>query len=253
MAEQQQLLSGIDQDLVLQQRAPWGGIDILKALGVIAGIAIVLLIPSAILADWLAGTSAVDDDPQSLAVLMVANMLVEICLLLAAYRFSVQKYKLSWQSLGFRRPRTGMIWMPIVVLFASYITLGVYYGILSAVGADDLLPQSTLPDSAFDTPYVTALTMLLAVGMAPLMEETFFRGFVFGSLRSRWGLWGGAFASGLLFACLHFDVGSVVPFTIIGMIFAFSYAFSGSLFVSMAAHFAFNSISMIAAVVDAYA
>ncbi|HXG36386.1 MAG TPA: type II CAAX endopeptidase family protein [Dehalococcoidia bacterium] len=234
------------------ERAPWGIQDIFKAIGILIIAAVVLIVPAAIIAAAIAGSSdAVDDDPDALAVLLGANALIEVCLLFVAYRFSVRKYRISWRALGFRWPFRGGFWLPIFVLIASYITLAVYAGILYAVGADDLLPESTLPDTAFDSPAVTIITAILAVALAPVMEETFFRGFVFGSLKDRWGIILAALASGVLFALVHFDPGSMIPFTIIGMIFAFSYVYSGSLFVPIAAHFIFNTVSTIATIAGA--
>jgi membrane protease YdiL (CAAX protease family) len=75
------------------------------------------------------------------------------------------------------------------------------------------------------------------------MEETFFRGFLFGGLRGRWGFFAAALASGLLFAVAHIDPLVFIPFTAVGMIFAWGYVYSGSLLASVIAHLLFNSIS----------
>jgi membrane protease YdiL (CAAX protease family) len=40
-------------------------------------------------------------------------------------------------------------------------------------------------------------------------------------------------------------VGSIVPFTVIGMLLAWAYVVSGSLWMSIGAHFAFNAISFL--------
>ena len=232
---------------------PWGLRDILKALGLAILVAVVLMIPAGLLADHLAGSNDIEKDPQSLAVLLVANMVLEVLLILLALRFSVQKYRLSLASLGLRWPQKGGVWLPFVILVSAYVALGVYYGVLSAVGADRLLPNSTIPDDAFKAPGVAALTALLAIGLAPVVEETFFRGFVFGSLRWRWGPPLAAFASGLLFASLHFDLGSIIPFTMIGMLFAFSYDYSGSLFANITAHLMFNTVAVVGSIVQAHA
>jgi hypothetical protein len=64
----------------------------------------------------------------------------------------------------------------------------------------------------------------------------------------RWGTFWAALASGLVFAALHFSLGSLVPFTIIGMLLAWAYVFSGSLWAAIAAHFLFNSVSFVVGV-----
>jgi len=112
-------------------------------------------------------------------------------------------------------------------------------------GLTDLTPQSTLPEDVFNNPFALPLAGVLALVAAPLAEETFFRGFLFPGLRNRWGTLRAALASGLLFALLHFNVGSIVPFTVIGMLLAWAYVVSGSLWMAIGAHFAFNAISFL--------
>jgi membrane protease YdiL (CAAX protease family) len=81
--------------------------------------------------------------------------------------------------------------------------------------------------------------------VAPIIEEIFFRGFVFGGLvgrlRLRWAILG----SGLLFGLVHVSTGAsfyviLPPVTVIGMLFAWSYSYSGSILPSIGAHFLFN-------------
>jgi membrane protease YdiL (CAAX protease family) len=124
--------------------------------------------------------------------------------------------------------------------------LGVYVAFVEVFDIGELRPQSTLDDDVFDTPLLIALTAVLALIAAPITEETFFRGFLFAGLRKRWGLGAGAIASGLLFALLHFDLGSIIPFSLIGIVLALAYALSGSLWVSIATHFLFNFVSFVA-------
>src|SRR3990172_4219411 len=95
----------------------------------------------------------------------------------------------------------------------------------------------------------TALALAggLAVIIAPLAEETFFRGFIFTALHQRWGFLRAAATSGFLFALPHADPGSIIPFTGAGMVLAVAYANSGSLWGSIATHALFNLISFTAA------
>jgi membrane protease YdiL (CAAX protease family) len=75
------------------------------------------------------------------------------------------------------------------------------------------------------------------------MEETFFRGFLFGGLRGRWGVFWAALGTGFLFALAHVDPFVFIPFTAVGMLFAWGYVYSGSLLASMIAHLLFNGLS----------
>ena len=76
-----------------------------------------------------------------------------------------------------------------------------------------------------------------------MVEETFFRGFVFGGLSKRFSFLGAALMSGFLFALAHGQPTTLIPFTLVGMLFAAGYAYTGSLWTTIAAHFTFNLIS----------
>ena len=172
---------------------------------------------------------------------------VEVAFLGSAVWFGARRYRRGWEVLGFRRPLRGW-WTPVVVLLGAYFVLAVYVAIMEVSGLSDLTPQSTLPEDVFDSPFTLPLAGVLALLAAPLAEETFFRGFLFPGLRNRLGTLRAALASSLLFAALHFNVGSIIPFTIIGMLLAWAYVVSGSLWMAIAAHFAFNAISFVISV-----
>jgi membrane protease YdiL (CAAX protease family) len=160
--------------------------------------------------------------------------------------FTVGKYKLRWSELGFRPPRRGGYWFPAPLFFAAFAILLVNAGIASAAGMD---AEGNVSDELFDSALLVVLLGILSLGLAPIMEETFFRGFLFGGLRGRWGLLGAAFASGLLFALAHFTGLSSLPLLpaigIIGMLFAWAYYYTGSLFAPIGAHFLFNLVAFI--------
>ncbi len=182
-------------------------------------------------------------DDAEIVVVLGGSLALEVALLGAAAWFSVRRYSCGWQALGFRRAVRGGWWVPVVVVLAAWLTLVVYFLIVELTGLGELVPESTLPEDFFDNPAIVPLVGVLAILAAPIAEETLFRGFLFAGLRVRWGTFWAALASGLLFAALHFSLGSIVPFTVIGMLLAWAYAFSGSLWTAIGAHFAFNAVS----------
>jgi membrane protease YdiL (CAAX protease family) len=78
--------------------------------------------------------------------------------------------------------------------------------------------------------------LLFAVGgvLAPIVEEVFFRGLVFGWLR-RWGFWPALFLSAAAFASLH---PAAVPWTQLvgGLVFAAAYEIERNLWVPIVIH-----------------
>lgn len=86
---------------------------------------------------------------------------------------------------------------------------------------------------------------LLVCVVAPLAEELFFRGFLFGALRRR-GLVVAAGVSGLAFGLAHLGgspVGFIVPLALLGILLALLYERTGSLYPPIALHALNNSIA----------
>jgi membrane protease YdiL (CAAX protease family) len=239
-----------------QPRAPWTVLDMLKGIGIVIATLLVVSITAALVGLAIAGDAdEIEDNATALTIVLAASIPFEIALGLVAYHFSVRKYRLTLADLGFRRPDNGwdhgttmgiVLWglFSLGLCFCGLLLMVLYFTALSGVGVD---PDVDLPDEVFENSGPIIAIGVLSVAFAPVMEETFFRGFIFGGLRRAWGLILAALASGLLFGLAH--VGNpgaiyvVPPITIIGAIFAWGYAFSGSLYPAIAAHFVFNLIS----------
>ena len=144
---------------------------------------------------------------------------------------------------GWTRPTASDIGLAALILIASYGALLIYIVIVEAIGADDLVPQSTIENDDFrQTALVAAVTGVLVIGVAPFAEEFLFRRFLLGSLRAVWGMWPALLLSAALFSVLHADLGSMIPFALIGLIFGFAYLRSESLTAPTIAHLIFNII-----------
>ena len=134
------------------------------------------------------------------------------------------------------------VWRPLVAVFLCYLAIGAYALAAEATGIDLLKPNSTLPSAVLRDNLALATAGVLAVLCAPIAEEAFFRGFVFGGL-TRWGFWPAALLSGVLFAGVHFDPGSVIPFVGIGIVLAWLFWKRGCLWDNIIFHMLFNGTS----------
>jgi membrane protease YdiL (CAAX protease family) len=85
----------------------------------------------------------------------------------------------------------------------------------------------------------------VAVLVAPLCEEIFFRGVVFGGVRSRRSLVVATVSSAALFAFVHDDLARLPDLFVAGVIYAVLYERSRSLAVPIAAHLASNVLAVI--------
>lgn len=85
---------------------------------------------------------------------------------------------------------------------------------------------------------------LVAVTLAPLVEELIFRGFIFNALWKRMPFGASAVGSGILFGLAHGQAAGVAPLAAGGVVLAAVYARTGSLWTSMIAHGTFNGITL---------
>ncbi len=90
------------------------------------------------------------------------------------------------------------------------------------------------------------LLLLAALVVAPAVEELFFRGFVFGGLRSRLDFPFASAASALAFALIHLMPVSAPPLFAVGLGTAALYERHRSLLPSLAAHVTYNGIALAA-------
>jgi membrane protease YdiL (CAAX protease family) len=227
--------------------AEWGLGDVLRALAVVIGLFIVVLIPISVAAVLIAGSvDDVDKSANALTLELVAGAAFQATFLFAAWRFGLHKYHLDWSALGWRKPERGWPWLPFTLVLGALSIVFVYGIILQIVGIN---PDTKLPDAVYNNILPLSIVLVLTVAIAPVIEETFFRGFVYGGLMRRWGPVWGALGSGLLFGAAHLGNAGyfyvVPPIIGIGVLFAWSYRYSRSIFPSMAAHFLFNLIQMI--------
>ena len=85
------------------------------------------------------------------------------------------------------------------------------------------------------------LALMFGAIVAPLTEETFFRGFLFTGLRERYPLWTAAGISGLLFGLIHFMPLALPPLTLYGIIFAWLRERTGSIWPGILMHALVNA------------
>jgi membrane protease YdiL (CAAX protease family) len=90
------------------------------------------------------------------------------------------------------------------------------------------------------------LIIVLAISVAPLVEEFIFRFFLYGVVKRYFGRSIGVVVSALLFAAVHAHLPSFAPLFVLGSCFAIAYEWSGSILVSMTMHALFNALTLTA-------
>jgi uncharacterized protein len=179
---------------------------------------------------------------------LLANAIFSIGLfLLIAVFLRLRRFDLDslggFSKIGFGRAvATGVILLlaayPLVLL-AEVVTQKLARGTLEKQGIIELFNASGTLEQRI-------MIILLAVTVAPLAEEFFFRFFLYGVMKRYFGRAVGVVASALLFAAVHAHLPSFAPLFVLGICFTIAYEWSGSLLVSMTMHALFNALALTA-------
>ncbi len=171
--------------------------------------------------------------------LLVSSVVTYVWQSGAAWFFSLRLAGERLSSWGFRRPTTAYFWtIPLALLSVYAITY--FHDLLIHPESQDIL--SRFPRSSVGV----AMFALLAVVLAPLFEELFFRGFLFRGLARSWGWFPGAIVSAAAFGIAHVQLSVFVPLFALGFALAWVYKRTGSLWTSISLHALFNGISLVA-------
>jgi hypothetical protein len=126
------------------------------------------------------------------------------------------------------------------LMFLSFLFNGLYSTLLALFDLQaqpDLIPLL----AELDSPWFLLAGAIL---VAPVVEEIFFRGFVYAGLRARYGWKRAAVVSAALFAIIHLQPTAALPIFVLGLIFAFLYEWGGSIWPAIVMHFASNALAM---------
>ena len=217
---------------------PWRDLGAAAATSVVAFAAIVAGL-------WLATGGGEGAEGAAVA----ATLAFELCLAAIALAFAARRGA-GLAGLGFARPRR---WRPLAAAWAgAYLILIAWAAAVRAlealgVPAGGLSGSNAIPiEAGYGLPLI-ALIGATAVLAAPLGEELLFRGLLFRGMRGHWRFGPAALASGALFGLFHVNPGVIVPFALIGVLFAWACERSGSLWTPLGAHAGVNGVSFAAA------
>ena len=149
-----------------------------------------------------------------------------------------------WQTIGWRKLRLGGLGAKILV---PALLLG---GVLLAVGAD-IASQfyNTTKELPIEALFATrrGVEYLMAFGLlvAPLAEETVFRGYVYPVLARKFGIFTGIALTGILFGLVHVPQlwggwGQIATLVAVGMALTAARAVTHSVFASYLVHLGYN-------------
>jgi CAAX protease family protein len=135
----------------------------------------------------------------------------------------------------------------------SLVGLGVLMLGFDMLGRFLPMPKSTPFDQFFDRPMDAYLTAIFAITLGPLMEELFFRGFLYPVLARRMGAFWGIMLTALPFGAMHYlqyrSWSAVLIIILVGVVLTSVRAATKSVSASFLAHVGYNATLMVLAAV----
>lgn len=120
--------------------------------------------------------------------------------------------------------------------YAAFFVLLLFFYLI----AGKLPASSEWREAADMHPAMLGLIVFVVVILAPLFEETFFRGLLYPPLRERMGPMKAVIVNGALFGILHFQPLFMPSLVLVGIVLAFLYEKTDSLVAPMLAHALYN-------------
>jgi membrane protease YdiL (CAAX protease family) len=220
-----------------QRLVPWKVHDIAIAIALVfLGFLAAILV--------LAATARVADVDERAVLSPWLTGILEGLMVLAVWVFGIRKYRVGWRALGFRGTQNGRSFaLPWLALLGSLLFTGLYTVIVRALGLESLLPPP-LPEDALGSGVTRLLNSLVIVVWGPFAEEVFFRGFLLAGLVPAFGLTWAAIISSTIFAAAHMSLGSLIPIFVTGLLLAWLYIKTRSLWPPITAHAIQNLIAL---------
>jgi uncharacterized protein len=149
-----------------------------------------------------------------------------------------------WQALGWRPIPTGSISRRAV--YAGCILMGSFLCVIVTFASDTFGNKAKLPiQNLFQDRRTSMIFIFMAVLIAPIVEETIFRGYIYPVLARTFGVGAGILATGTLFGLLHAPQlwggwVQIALLIVVGVFFTYARALSRTVLASYLLHLGYN-------------
>ena len=152
--------------------------------------------------------------------------------------------RIHWKHLGFGKFDSITMGLGCSLLITGYVVILFHNLILVALGVDTQSDAILKIFAELDSPI---WFFLVGVVFAPIVEEIFFRGFLFQGFRQRYGWVPAILISSAIFAAAHLDPIAFIPTFVLGSVLAYVYHRSNSVWPGIILHFLVNAFGLCAA------
>jgi uncharacterized protein len=233
-------------------RVPWGWMDLLLFVfsAVIATFVIGLFVVGAfaLLGVKLAAIQQSGRDQGLVSIIAQALIDLELLVFLAVW-IRLRFREPFWRTIGWRTLDSGII--PRWLAYAGLVLAGVVISFLIDAATNLHPPKGNLPiDSILQDRLSALLFLLMAVLLAPVVEETIFRGYIYPVIARSWGVGASVLVTGALFGLLHgFQLGGALwqigLLVIVGIVFTWVRATARTVVASYCLHIGYNSFLLV--------
>jgi membrane protease YdiL (CAAX protease family) len=227
---------------------PWPAWTAPAAIGAGFGLGIIVSIIVGIAAK-AGGSSLSHPTP---AVSLIGDLLFDAAFVAAALYFARLSVRIRASDFGFRAVRWGMAVGGVLAAGISYYVVTALYASALHLHGNEKLPKELGVGKS--NAALIAATIFVCV-IAPIAEEFFFRGFLFGALRRmriefagrQLGTWVAAIVTGILFGLAHLGSAPIhylIPLGFLGFVLCLLRWRTRSLYPCMALHSINNSLAL---------
>ena len=103
-------------------------------------------------------------------------------------------------------------------------------------------PESKIETLIMNRSVSNTVLLIVVSFIGPIIEEVFFRGFLYSAFKKNWGILPALFLSSILFSLVHLEIYSFIPLFMIGWLLAYIFEKTRSLFPAIFLHAIYNLI-----------
>lgn len=228
----------------------WSGWDVLLVAALTFVFIVVLQIGEVTIAQWIwypreSWLEVAQKLGQTPVLLIVSTLLIYIPLALLMVLLVEGKYHVPfWRAIRWNWPQ----WEWRLLGLGAVLLLG-----LNLLGNLLPMPKDTPFEHLFDRPRDAYLLSIIAVSLGPLMEELFFRGFMYPVLARRTGIAWAVVLTSVPFGLIHYlqyrSWSVVLVIFLVGVVCGTVRAVTKSVAASFLVHVGYNGAQMLIAVV----
>lgn len=157
---------------------------------------------------------------------------------------TVEFFGLRWKKAPYLLLIAPMAAVTVQILFIGMEVAGYSKALQHIFG--DLKPQEIV--RIYQETHAVTIRLLLAVMavvIAPVVEELVFRGYIYAVCKRYAGRVIATFFASLFFAAVHFNIPALLPLFMLAIVLTVAYELSGSLWVPVSIHACFNAVTLV--------